>query len=204
MVDVGRNIREAREARGLTVQEVSRRAGLTHSTLAWIEDGTTRDPKISTVVALARALGVEPAELLRGREPVPLGRASAGASEAPTPAGFAEYSRDLLTRWVLRAVRTGEVSVEEGVAMLSDPTRAKLPSSRELIMVAFDELDFAEFLRWRAEQPLELLERVPELIRGETVSQHRLALVRHEARDRRERIRFAEREAAEVGPGERG
>jgi transcriptional regulator with XRE-family HTH domain len=200
MVDVGRNIREAREARGLTVQEVSRRAGLTHSTLAWIEDGTTRDPKISTVLGLARALGVEPAELLREREPVPLGRASAGAEA--TPPGFAEYSRDLLNRWVLRAVRTGEVSVEEGLAMLTDPTRG--PSSRELIMEAFEKMDFGEFLRWRAEQPLELLERVEELLKGEEVDWHRLALVRHEARDRRERIRVAEREAAEVGPEERG
>jgi transcriptional regulator with XRE-family HTH domain len=64
-MDIGKNIREAREEQGLIVSEVARRAGLTISGVTSIETGRVRNPTIDTVVHIARALGVEPAELLK-------------------------------------------------------------------------------------------------------------------------------------------
>jgi len=70
-MDIGKNIREAREEQGLLVSEVARRAGLTVSGVQFVEEGRVRNPTISTVVKIARALGVEPGELLK-EEPSPL------------------------------------------------------------------------------------------------------------------------------------
>ena len=64
-MDIGKNIREAREAQGLLVSEVARRAGLTVSGVQFVEDGRVRNPSVDTVVKIARALGVAPGELLK-------------------------------------------------------------------------------------------------------------------------------------------
>ena len=64
-MDIGKNIREAREAQGLLVSEVARRAGLTVSGVTSIETGRVRKPAAETVVRIARALGVEPGQLLK-------------------------------------------------------------------------------------------------------------------------------------------
>jgi len=64
-MDIGKNIRETREKQGLKVSEVARRSELTISGVTSIETGRVRNPTIDTVVHIARALGVEPAELLK-------------------------------------------------------------------------------------------------------------------------------------------
>jgi transcriptional regulator with XRE-family HTH domain len=64
-MDIGKNIREAREAQGLMVSEVARRAGLTVSGVQFVEEGRVRNPTVDTVVKIARALGVAPGELLK-------------------------------------------------------------------------------------------------------------------------------------------
>src|SRR5215217_4222853 len=64
-MDIGKNIREARDAQGLMVSEVARRAGLTVSGVQFVEDGRVRNPSVDTVVKIARALGVAPGELLK-------------------------------------------------------------------------------------------------------------------------------------------
>ena len=50
--------RELRDARGLSLQAVADRAGLTKSHIWELEQGRSRNPTISTAVSLARALGV--------------------------------------------------------------------------------------------------------------------------------------------------
>jgi transcriptional regulator with XRE-family HTH domain len=70
-MNVGKNIREAREAQGLLISEVARRAGLTSAGVMSVESGRVRNPGVGTVVQIARALGVEPGELLT-EEPRPL------------------------------------------------------------------------------------------------------------------------------------
>jgi transcriptional regulator with XRE-family HTH domain len=67
-MDIGGNIRKFREQQKLLVSEVARRAGVTISGVTFIEDGRVQDPRISTLIAIARALGVEPADLLKEAE----------------------------------------------------------------------------------------------------------------------------------------
>lgn len=56
---LGTTLRKAREAAGLRQDEVAARAGLSRMTVQRIEAGRI-DPRMSTVVVLARALGLEP------------------------------------------------------------------------------------------------------------------------------------------------
>ena len=61
---VGENIRAIRFATKASLTEVAKRAGMTKSTLSKIENGQTSSP-ISTLVAVASALGVHLAEFFR-------------------------------------------------------------------------------------------------------------------------------------------
>jgi transcriptional regulator with XRE-family HTH domain len=61
---VGENIRAIRLASNVTLTDVAKRAGITKSTLSKIENGQTSSP-ISTLVAVAAAMGVHLAEFFR-------------------------------------------------------------------------------------------------------------------------------------------
>ena len=58
------NLLRIMEERGLKAAELSRMAGLNLRAVKDIEERRVQSPKISTVFALATALGVDPAELL--------------------------------------------------------------------------------------------------------------------------------------------
>ena len=64
MAGLGTNLREARERLGLTQEQVAERSGVHATEVSRIEGGK-RDPQVSTVIRLAKALEVEPGELLR-------------------------------------------------------------------------------------------------------------------------------------------
>lgn len=57
-------LRQFRQAKGWSLLELSRRAGLNHLTVLFIEKECTRKPRLSTISKLAFALGVDPAELV--------------------------------------------------------------------------------------------------------------------------------------------
>jgi transcriptional regulator with XRE-family HTH domain len=59
------NVRTARLAAGLTQEAVGLASGVHPTEISRIE-GSKRDPQLSTVLRLARALGVPPARLLDG------------------------------------------------------------------------------------------------------------------------------------------
>ena len=59
-----RNLRAAREAKGLNVDQLSLMVGTNRRLVRDIEEGRSQSPKLSTVFRLAEALGVEPGELL--------------------------------------------------------------------------------------------------------------------------------------------
>ncbi len=59
------NVAAARAASGLSQSQVSGRSGIHATEVSRIERGL-RDPRLSTVVRLARALGVKPARLVDG------------------------------------------------------------------------------------------------------------------------------------------
>jgi len=59
----GANLREARERLGLTQEQVAQRSGVHSTEVSRIEAGK-RDPKVSTVERLAKAVEVKPGRLL--------------------------------------------------------------------------------------------------------------------------------------------
>ena len=59
-------LKRLREAAGLTQQELANRAGLSISAVTQTEGGQKKDPKLSTLVALAKVLGVSLDELAGG------------------------------------------------------------------------------------------------------------------------------------------
>lgn len=61
-------IRELREKRGWTQTELARRAGIKQGVLSDIETGTTKDPRVGTLSAIANALEVPIEELIRKEE----------------------------------------------------------------------------------------------------------------------------------------
>lgn len=64
-VVVGRNIRQERSRRGWTQEMLAQEAGMHLVEVGRIERGQ-RDVRVSTIVKVARGLGVEPGTLLRG------------------------------------------------------------------------------------------------------------------------------------------
>src|SRR3712207_5612471 len=63
-MDVGRRVRELREARGLTQRELARRASLTPMGVSRIERAGNKSSALS-IDRLARALNVDPGELFK-------------------------------------------------------------------------------------------------------------------------------------------
>lgn len=68
MADLGPNLREARERLGITQEEVAHRSGVHATEVSRMEAGK-RDPKISTLRRLAKAVEVTPGQLLDGLPP---------------------------------------------------------------------------------------------------------------------------------------
>jgi transcriptional regulator with XRE-family HTH domain len=64
---LGRNVRAARLARGLSQEQLAFEAEMTRSYLSDLERGT-RNPSVRALGRLAQALGIEPPELLRRSE----------------------------------------------------------------------------------------------------------------------------------------
>jgi transcriptional regulator with XRE-family HTH domain len=59
-------LRQLRDAASLSQQALATVAGLSISVVTQLEQGTKRDPRVSTVASLADALGVTVDELIRG------------------------------------------------------------------------------------------------------------------------------------------
>jgi transcriptional regulator with XRE-family HTH domain len=62
------NLRRVRKERGLSVQELARRSGVTRQTLIALEAGTA-NPTLETLMSIAEALGVQSAVLLTTGSP---------------------------------------------------------------------------------------------------------------------------------------
>jgi FMN phosphatase YigB (HAD superfamily)/DNA-binding XRE family transcriptional regulator len=63
-VGLGKQLQRARQAAGLTQQELCQRAGLSYSTLAKIERGAIKSPSIFTIQSIAAALNTSLNELM--------------------------------------------------------------------------------------------------------------------------------------------
>ncbi len=62
-MDIGKRLRELREAKGLSQGEIERRSGLLRSYISRVEGGYTT-PSLSTLERFSKALEVEPYQLL--------------------------------------------------------------------------------------------------------------------------------------------
>jgi transcriptional regulator with XRE-family HTH domain len=67
VVKIGDRLRDLRVRRALTQQELAEKANVGTNTVARLERNET-EPHMSTLRKLARALGVEPEELVKGKE----------------------------------------------------------------------------------------------------------------------------------------
>ena len=67
MDDLGPRLAEARRQRGWTLREAERRTGIPNAHISQLETGTIRRPELATLVPLAAAYGLSPADLA-GRE----------------------------------------------------------------------------------------------------------------------------------------
>lgn len=61
---LGQRLRDIREAKGMTQEEVAAKAKMKYQAVARLELGGTLNPRIDTVRALAKALGVSVSELI--------------------------------------------------------------------------------------------------------------------------------------------
>ena len=84
-------IKTLRETAGLSQQEVAARGDLSVSLVAKLEQGKKVNPRASTLLALALALGVTPGalldDLLPANRPAPEGEKDADEPKAEAPAG---------------------------------------------------------------------------------------------------------------------
>jgi transcriptional regulator with XRE-family HTH domain len=67
MSALGTNLREARERLGLTQEQVTQRSGVHATEVSRIEAGK-RDPQVSTLERLAKAVELKPGQLLEPRD----------------------------------------------------------------------------------------------------------------------------------------
>jgi transcriptional regulator with XRE-family HTH domain len=71
--NIAYRLRTLREAAGLSQQEVADRADLSLSLITKMEQARKADPRASTIIALAAALGVKPGQLIEDLTPPPEG-----------------------------------------------------------------------------------------------------------------------------------
>lgn len=126
-MELGEQIATLREEQALTQAELAEAARISPSTLSQIESGRVPSPHVGTVRKIARALGVEPAELRRAKEPVPLAEApkEAGPEDEETPrrllidaevlANMAELWNALLSRGLYDRDTLGQMYMAGGL-----------------------------------------------------------------------------------------
>jgi len=111
VVDIGKRVRDAREARELTQEELARRAGVPLNRVGRIETGAVTDPHYSTLSRIADGLGVSVGELLE-EEPV-LSGPKAKAPEAGQVPVAAKVLSDALTSYTASRIQAYEGDLQD-------------------------------------------------------------------------------------------
>jgi transcriptional regulator with XRE-family HTH domain len=66
VMGIGERMKQLRAAADLTQQDVAQRGGLALSAVAQLEQGTATDPRMTTLLRIAKGLGVTLTELMDG------------------------------------------------------------------------------------------------------------------------------------------
>lgn len=93
--DIARHLKTARRHAGLNQRQVADKAGLMQNQVSRMENGAI-DPRFSSLLALARALGLEP--VLVPRRLVPVVHSLVDTAEPPRPAGDRNGALGILLR----------------------------------------------------------------------------------------------------------
>jgi transcriptional regulator with XRE-family HTH domain len=117
---LAKNLVAARVIAGMTQHDLAAAAGVSRATIAQLETGFS-DPRLSTLVDIARALGIAPIVLLSGTEEVEALAALAGeeaGGQASMPAADLARMRDYVDSGMLkdriRAARVGATVARGG------------------------------------------------------------------------------------------
>ncbi len=113
--DLGSRLAEARRQRGWSLREAERRSGVPNAHISQIETGAIRRPEAATLIRLADAYGLPPADLMAmaGRE----------AELAEVQALRDHIDRDHLTMVQLGRIADAAVKMLEHVNMDTDEDR---------------------------------------------------------------------------------
>lgn len=117
---LARNLVVARTIAGITQRELAELSGVSRATIAQLETGVS-DPRLSTIVDLARALGIAPLALLSGSDEArALGALVNELAAHPLrlsdaeAARVAQYLASGLLKDRLRAARLGAAAARQG------------------------------------------------------------------------------------------
>jgi transcriptional regulator with XRE-family HTH domain len=131
-MELGEQIATLREEKTLTQVELAEKANISPSTLSQIESGRVPHPHVGTVRKIARALGVEPAELRKvsaeelasrpkGGTPLPSSSQS-GEAERGRPEWFEALREQIMAR----AEKYGDEAADEASPHFQNATAASL------------------------------------------------------------------------------
>jgi transcriptional regulator with XRE-family HTH domain len=119
-LEMGERLREARQARRLSLRALADRLGVSPSLISQIETGRA-NPSVSTLYAIASELDVSLDELLfndrRGTEPA----AGGASSEAAAPAGVANVTAPVQRAMDRHAIRLASGVLWERLTTVSEP-----------------------------------------------------------------------------------
>jgi transcriptional regulator with XRE-family HTH domain len=158
---IGRNIRALRDHMLFTRSELAQRAGVSIPGIDHIERGIIARPRRRTIEKIARALGVEPEDLLR--------------EEPPRPK--AESRSSLEPKLFNNGVRAAEPNEEEFQAWVKNAGVSELCEEQDKWLAAYDaaKVREEEFFAARGGKPRELrplLDMTRDLLKNDPEYRH--------------------------------